>query len=58
MASGYADLENVSKAALLRIDISELPQDIPDFQRAWRNQGHLVAEWLKTGLWTRLKTAG
>lgn len=46
-ALGYADLENVSKAALMRVDVSQLPEEIPDFQAPGATKDTLIAEWLK-----------
>lgn len=46
-AAGYADLENISKATLVRIDVNQLPQEIPDFQAPGATKDTLIAEWLK-----------
>ncbi len=45
--NGYADLENISKAALVRIDVNQLPREIPDFQAPGATKDTLIAEWLK-----------
>lgn len=46
-ALGYADLENVSKSTLTRIEISQLPKEIPDFQAPGATKDTLIAEWLR-----------
>jgi DNA-binding GntR family transcriptional regulator len=46
-ALGYAELENISKAGLTRIEISQLPREIPDFQAPGATKDTLIAEWLK-----------
>ncbi len=46
-ALGYAELENVSKAALVRVDVTQLPREIPDFQAPGATKDTLIAEWLK-----------
>jgi len=47
----YADLENISKAALIRIDVSKLPKEVPDFQAPGATKDTLIASWLKN--WIR-----
>jgi DNA-binding GntR family transcriptional regulator len=44
----YADLENISKAALFRLDISMLPKELPDFEAPGATKDTLIATWLKT----------
>lgn len=44
---GYNDLENISKATLTRIDVSQLPTEIPDFDAPGATKDTLIAEWLK-----------
>lgn len=46
-ALGYADLENVSKNTLIRIEISQLPKEVPDFQAPGATKDTLIADWLK-----------
>jgi DNA-binding GntR family transcriptional regulator len=46
-AVGYSELENVSKAALVRVEINQLPREIPDFQAPGATKDTLIAEWLK-----------
>lgn len=46
-ALDYAGLENVSKSALVRIDVSMLPKEIPDFHAPGATKDSLIAEWLK-----------
>jgi DNA-binding GntR family transcriptional regulator len=46
-AAGYGELENISKAALVRIDVTQLPQEIPDFQAPGATKDTLIADWLK-----------
>lgn len=46
-ALGYAELENVSKAALIRVEVNQLPKEIPDFQAPGATKDTLIAEWLK-----------
>lgn len=46
-ALDYAELENVSKAALVRVEVSQLPREIPDFQAPGATKDTLIAEWLK-----------
>lgn len=46
-AMGYSELENVSKAALVRVEVSQLPREIPDFQAPGATKDTLIAEWLK-----------
>ncbi len=53
---GYADLENVSKATLTRIEINQLPREIPDFQAPGATKDTLIAEWLKNWIVDSLKT--
>lgn len=55
-AMSYSDLENVSKAALVRMDISRLPSDIPDFQAPGATKDTLIAEWLKAWIIDSLQT--
>lgn len=55
-ALGYADLENVSKAGLLRVEISQLPREIPDFQAPGATKDTLIAEWLRNWIVGSLKT--
>jgi hypothetical protein len=52
-ALGYAELENVSKATLVRIEVSQLPKEIPDFQAPGATKDTLIAEWLKNWLKAR-----
>jgi DNA-binding GntR family transcriptional regulator len=52
---GYAELENVSKATLTRIEISQLPREIPDFQAPGATKDTLIAEWLKIWIIDSLK---
>jgi DNA-binding GntR family transcriptional regulator len=47
-SSGYGELENISKAALVRIDVSQLPSEIPDFQAPGATKDTLIANWLKS----------
>lgn len=47
-ALSYAELENVSKAALVRVEVSQLSREIPDFQAPGATKDTLIAEWLKT----------
>lgn len=54
-ALGYADLENVSKSTLTRIEVSQLPREIPDFQAPGATKDTLIAEWLKDWITTSLK---
>lgn len=54
-ALGYADLENVSKAGLLRVEISQLPREIPDFQAPGATKDTLIAEWLRNWIMASLK---
>lgn len=54
-ALGYADLENVSKAALIRVEVSQLPKEIPDFQAPGATKDTLIAEWLKGWIVDSLK---
>lgn len=46
-AMSYTELENVSKAALVRIEVSQLPREIPDFQAPGATKDTLIADWLK-----------
>lgn len=46
-ALNYAELENVSKAALVRVEVSQLSREIPDFQAPGATKDTLIAEWLK-----------
>jgi DNA-binding GntR family transcriptional regulator len=46
-AMGYSELENVSKAALVRVEVSQLPREIPDFQAPGATKDTLIADWLK-----------
>jgi DNA-binding GntR family transcriptional regulator len=55
-ALGYADLENVSKAGLLRVEISQLPREIPDFQAPGATKDTLIAEWLRNWIIGSLKS--
>jgi len=54
-ALGYAELENVSKATLVRIEVSQLPKEIPDFQAPGATKDTLIAEWLKNWITASLK---
>jgi DNA-binding GntR family transcriptional regulator len=54
-ALGYAELENVSKATLVRIEVSQLPREIPDFQAPGATKDTLIAEWLKQWITSALK---
>jgi DNA-binding GntR family transcriptional regulator len=45
--SDYANLENVSKSTLVRIEVSQLPKEIPDFHAPGATKDSLIAEWLK-----------
>lgn len=47
-AVGYGELENISKAALVRIDVGQLPREIPDFQAPGATKDTLIADWLKS----------
>jgi len=47
-ALGYSELENVSKAALSRIEVNQLPKEIPDFHAPGATKDTLIAEWLRT----------
>lgn len=51
----YTDLENVSKAALTRIDIGMLPREIPDFQAPGATKDTLIADWLKNWISSSLE---
>lgn len=55
-ALGYSDLENVSKATLTRVEISQLPKEIPDFQAPGATKDTLIADWLKNWIIDSLKT--
>ncbi len=46
-ALGYRELENISKAALTRIEINQLPREIPDFHAPGATKDTLIADWLK-----------
>ncbi|MBY0402644.1 MAG: GntR family transcriptional regulator [Cyanobacteria bacterium] len=52
----YNDLENISKAALARIEINQLPKEIPDFQAPGATKDSLIAEWLKDWIVSSLQT--
>jgi DNA-binding GntR family transcriptional regulator len=54
-ALGYAELENVSKATLVRIEVSQLPKEIPDFQAPGATKDTLIAEWLKNWIRASIK---
>lgn len=54
-ALGYAELENVSKSTLTRIEVSQLPREIPDFQAPGATKDTLIAEWLKGWITDALK---
>jgi DNA-binding GntR family transcriptional regulator len=56
-ALGYADLENVSKAGLLRLEVSQLPREIPDFQAPGATKDTLIAEWLRNWIMSSLKAS-
>lgn len=56
-ALNYAELENVSKAALVRIDISQLPREIPDFHAPGATKDTLIADWLKNWIVDSLSTS-
>ncbi len=47
LSTDYSSLENVSKASLVRISVSELPKEIPDFKAPGSTKDHLVTDWLK-----------
>jgi DNA-binding GntR family transcriptional regulator len=47
MPLDYSNLENVSKSSLVRIEVSQLPKEIPDFQAPGATKDSLIAEWLK-----------
>jgi len=55
-AGSYAALENISKASLERIDVSQLPKEIPDFQAPGATKDTLIAEWLKAWICTGMQT--
>lgn len=46
-ALGYAELENISKSTLVRIDVNQLPKEIPDFQAPGATKDTLIAGWLR-----------
>lgn len=46
--TSYLELENVSKATLTRIEISQLPTETPDFDAPGATKDTLIAEWLKS----------
>jgi DNA-binding GntR family transcriptional regulator len=57
-AMGYADLENISKATLVRIEVSQLPREIPDFHAPGATKDTLIAEWLKNWIICSLENGG
>lgn len=52
----YTELENVSKAALARIEINQLPKEIPDFQAPGATKDTLIADWLRHWITTSLQS--
>ena len=46
-ALGYAELENISKSTCSRIEVSQLPKEIPDFHAPGATKDTLIAEWLR-----------
>ena len=52
----YANLENISKASLERIEINQLPKEVPDFQAPGATKDTLIAEWLKGWVCDGLKS--
>ena len=55
-ALGYAELENISKAALSRIEVSQLPREIPDFHAPGATKDTLIADWLKNWITESLQS--
>jgi DNA-binding GntR family transcriptional regulator len=55
-ALDYAGLENISKSSLVRIDVSHLPKEIPDFQAPGVTKDSLIAQWLKDWITYSLKS--
>lgn len=53
---GYEALENISKSSLARIEISQLPREIPDFQAPGATKDTMIAEWLKVWVCDGLKS--
>jgi DNA-binding GntR family transcriptional regulator len=54
-SQNYKELENISKAALTRIEVGMLPREIPDFQAPGATKDTLIAEWLKNWISSSLK---
>ena len=50
----YSDLQNVSKADLQRVSVTQLPKDIPNFQAANTSKDGLIATWLKRWIETSI----
>lgn len=55
-AVDYSTLANVSKAALTRIEATQLPKKTPDFTTPGATKDALIAEWLKTWIASGLKS--
>jgi DNA-binding GntR family transcriptional regulator len=48
--------ENVSKATLTRLEVSQLPKKIPDFSQPGATKDGLIAEWLKQWITSGLES--
>ncbi|MEM0951913.1 MAG: GntR family transcriptional regulator [Cyanobacteria bacterium P01_H01_bin.74] len=54
-AAEYINLQNVSKASLTRIEITELPSWKPDFELPGASKDLMIADWLKYWIGESLK---
>ena len=55
-SAAYGELENISKSSLSRIEVSQMPKEIPDFQAPGATKDTMIAEWLKVWICSGLTT--
>ncbi|HSA07555.1 MAG TPA: GntR family transcriptional regulator [Candidatus Gastranaerophilales bacterium] len=52
--TGLENSKNITKSDLRKIEVSELPENMPNFRKSSQTKNNILAEWLKSWINTKL----